>query len=87
MLKARTITDALALYCSDMLNGIYSLEEMADTMDLNVVSTEEGDYQLVNEEGELTSVIEVMPNKIPERDPNQEQDLYYVKDLIKILNE
>ena len=58
MLKARAITDALALYCSDMLNGIYSLEEMADSMDINVVSTEEGEYQLVDENGEVTSVIE-----------------------------
>lgn len=33
MLRARTISEALRLYCADILQGIYSTDEILDTMD------------------------------------------------------
>lgn len=58
MLKARAITDALALYCSDMLNGIYSLEEMADTLNIDYEIQEDGNSVMLDEHGDPISVFE-----------------------------
>ena len=43
MLRARTISEALRLYCADILQGIYSTDEILDTMDATYELSEEGE--------------------------------------------
>jgi hypothetical protein len=57
MLRARTITDALALYCADMLNGIYSTEELADSMGVQYDTDAEGNTVLYDKNGNETKII------------------------------
>lgn len=45
MLRARTISEALRLYCADILQGIYSTDEILDTMEVTYELDEEGNVE------------------------------------------
>ncbi len=57
MLRKTVITEALALYCADMLNGIYSLEEMADAQGIKYTEDANGVGTFVDDNGEEVSSI------------------------------
>ena len=49
MLRARTISEALRLYCADILQGIYSTDEILDTMDVTYELTEDLNVEKIEE--------------------------------------
>jgi hypothetical protein len=49
MLRARTISEALRLYCADILQGIYSTDEILDTMDVSYELTEDLNIENIEE--------------------------------------